>query len=297
MPYIQQSIESVMKQTLHDIEIICVDGGSSDGTREFLLSCCKKDSRVQLISSDEKSYGHQINLGIEVASGEYIGIVETDDYIDEEMYWRLYDVAAITGKPDVIKCGFFSLVENKEKLWKTAIFSITASTGDCFSLNDHYSLLEGHPSVWACIYRRDFLEQHKLRMKEVPGGGWVDNLFLFQTMCEAKKISWVNRPLYFYRKERNGSSSQIIDCTIPLDRINDIKDYLEMYYSGDAYLEKALFQRFSDYSYRILSSQHKKMNDIKYIFCTFRRFSLSIMLSSCPWIFKKIYLQIRKGSY
>ena len=79
--YIRECIESVVNQTLKDIEIICVDAGSTDGTLEVLEEYTAKDNRIKLLHSDKKSYGYQMNMGIDAATGEYIGIVETDDYI------------------------------------------------------------------------------------------------------------------------------------------------------------------------------------------------------------------------
>ena len=78
-PYIRQCMESVIGQTLQEIEILCIDAGSADGTAEVLREYAGKDPRVTLLHSDVKSYGHQINMGLENATGEYIGIVETDD--------------------------------------------------------------------------------------------------------------------------------------------------------------------------------------------------------------------------
>ena len=83
--YIRECIESVINQTITDIEILCIDAGSTDGTLEILEEYAIKDSRIRLIKSDKKSYGYQINTGIDMAMGEYLGIVETDDCIETDM--------------------------------------------------------------------------------------------------------------------------------------------------------------------------------------------------------------------
>ena len=75
--FIRECIASVSKQTLEDIEIICVDAGSTDGTLELLEYAAQLDHRIQVVRSDKKSYGYQMNLGLDAARGEYIGIVET----------------------------------------------------------------------------------------------------------------------------------------------------------------------------------------------------------------------------
>ncbi|WP_039790664.1 glycosyltransferase family 2 protein, partial [Paenibacillus riograndensis] len=91
--YIKECMDSVVAQTLQDIEIICVDAGSTDGTREILQEYATRDSRIRILDSDRKSYGYQVNWGFDVAKGKYLGIVETDDYIEPEMFQTLYDVA------------------------------------------------------------------------------------------------------------------------------------------------------------------------------------------------------------
>lgn len=114
LPYIKECVESVMNQTLHEIEIICVDAGSTDGTLEILQEYEKQDNRIKLIVSDKKSYGYQMNLGIKAAVGEYIGIVETDDYVSENMYEELYTVAR-ENEVDFVKADFYRFTGQGEK--------------------------------------------------------------------------------------------------------------------------------------------------------------------------------------
>ena len=83
--YISECMDSVINQTLSDIEILCIDAGSTDGTLDILRDYESKDNRIKVIVSSMKSYGHQVNMGLDMAKGEYIGIVETDDYIESYM--------------------------------------------------------------------------------------------------------------------------------------------------------------------------------------------------------------------
>lgn len=103
--YIEECMDSIIGQTLREIEIICIDAGSTDGTFEILQKYAEKDKRIRLIHSEKKSYGYQINLGIQMAKGEYLGIVETDDYIDTMMYQELYQTA-LEYDLDFVKAGF-----------------------------------------------------------------------------------------------------------------------------------------------------------------------------------------------
>ena len=91
--YIEKCLQSVVDQTLQNIEIICIDAGSTDGTREIINKYVLKDNRVKVIDSEIKSYGYQVNLGMYYASGKYIAIVETDDWIELNMFSILYELA------------------------------------------------------------------------------------------------------------------------------------------------------------------------------------------------------------
>ena len=104
--YMDQCILSVINQTLDDIEIICIDAGSTDGTIEIINKYAKKDPRITLINTDVKSYGYQVNLGIKHAKGKYISIVETDDYIAKDMFKSLYDLSE-DETVDIIKSNFY----------------------------------------------------------------------------------------------------------------------------------------------------------------------------------------------
>ena len=91
--YLEQCLSSIIGQTLKDIEIICVNDGSRDSSGEILERYSKRDSRIKVITRENSGYGKSMNVGIENAEGEYIGIVESDDYIERGMFKALYRVA------------------------------------------------------------------------------------------------------------------------------------------------------------------------------------------------------------
>ena len=102
---IDRCVESILNQTWKELEVVCVDACSTDGTKELLQKYEEKDKRVKVIVSDRKSYGYQMNLGISCASGEYIGIVESDDEVEPDMYEQLYS-AAILYTPDMVRSDY-----------------------------------------------------------------------------------------------------------------------------------------------------------------------------------------------
>ena len=91
--YIRECLDSVVNQALQELEIICIDAGSTDGTTEILEEYTGRDSRIVLLHSEIKSYGRQVNMGLDHAGGKYVAILETDDWIEKDMYKCLYAIA------------------------------------------------------------------------------------------------------------------------------------------------------------------------------------------------------------
>ena len=91
--YLRECLDSAIKQTLKDIEIICVNDGSTDNSLTILKDFARKDNRIKIISKDNAGYGHTMNIGMDMAQGEYIAILESDDFVDLHMYEDLYKLA------------------------------------------------------------------------------------------------------------------------------------------------------------------------------------------------------------
>lgn len=229
-PYIVECVDSVINQTLEDIEIIFVDAGSTDGTLEILKDYESKDSRIKLIVSDKKSYGHQMNLGLANATGQYIGIVETDDYVSHEMFRELYNLSN-NGQYDIVKSSFIYVNEDTDEVYQDLnIYKQKIPDDRVFSLKDNPYILTGHPSIWAAIYKRKFLTLNEIEFMEAPGGGWVDNPFFHETACLAKTIRYTDDAYYYYRESNpNSSSNKLSDFTLPIERMMDNLDVFDKY--------------------------------------------------------------------
>ena len=91
--FLKECMDSVVNQTLKDIEIICIDDGSRDSTGNILDEYAQKDNRIKVIHKANSGYGHSMNVGLQNATGEYIGIIETDDFADLNMFDELYKAA------------------------------------------------------------------------------------------------------------------------------------------------------------------------------------------------------------
>lgn len=209
--YIGETMDSVLAQTLKEIEVICVDAGSTDGTLEILRGYASKDHRVHLIESEKKSYGYQMNLGIDAAAGEYIGIVETDDYIEPDMYETMYD-AALAKNVDIVKGDFdmFTMNSNGQRVFVEYSLGRQNRVGyDTIYSCDEYLSGKSKPEcyIWNAIYRKGFLQENNVKFNETPGASFQDFSFRYQTAFFAKRIYALKRVFYHYRRDNTSAST------------------------------------------------------------------------------------------
>ncbi|ECC1310455.1 glycosyltransferase family 2 protein [Campylobacter coli] len=205
--YIHECIDSILKQTLKDIEIICVDAGSNDGTFEVLREYEKVDSRLKVIISDKKSYGYQINLGIKEAKGEYLGIVESDDCIKENMYENLYSIAK-EKKCDIVKGDMLNFWDKEERIYEYRLLNWTETLYNKilnFSI-DKRILTESNIMNPSGIHKLDFIKKYNILCNETPGSAFQDTGFWFQLQVLASSIFLVKEAYYYYRQDNVNSS-------------------------------------------------------------------------------------------
>ena len=128
--YLKSCIDSVIRQSLKEIEIICVDDGSTDACPQILDDYAKMDERIVVVHKENGGYGNAINIGMKMAKGEYVGIVESDDMILANMYERLYEQAK-TNDLDIIKGGCYFCWDSLKYrvMYKSAKRDIFFNTG------------------------------------------------------------------------------------------------------------------------------------------------------------------------
>ncbi len=208
--YINECMDSVINQTIKDIEIIVIDGGSTDGTVEILEEYANKDERILLLHSDVKSYGYQVNMGLDKASSEYVAILESDDYVDLKMYETLCRIAD-KNCTDITKADFdkFYSLTNGYREFTTVRFWEKESQNYNKVLNprEHRILFCNDYFLWKGIYRRSFIEDNGIRLHETPGAAFQDIGFLQQVMATASRVIYVEDSFYRYRTDRDESSS------------------------------------------------------------------------------------------
>lgn len=215
--YIRQCLDSVRVQTLPEIEILCVDAGSTDGTVDIIEEYAALDNRFRYLAADRQSYGYQMNVGINAARGEYIGIVEPDDYAAEEMFEKLY-AAARGSRLDYVKADFHKFMDYRGRRhyrhWKRSYWG---NPDDVYNkvilLKDNpRGLVYGdHGNIWAGIYRRKFLMDRQIRFHETPGASYQDTGFALLCTLEAERVMFLTDSFYRYRQSGAGASVRAQD--------------------------------------------------------------------------------------
>ncbi len=205
--YLRECLDSVINQTLKDIEIICVNDGSTDSSLEILEEYAQKDSRIKIINKQNTGYGASMNKGIDAATGEYIGIVEPDDYVALDMYETLYN-KAIELDLDLIKADFHRFIGEGEniKLFYRKLDRSNSYYNKIINLQEDITPYKFIMNTWSGIYKREFIEKYHIRHNPSPGASFQDNGFWFQTFAWAKRAYFLNQPFYMNRRDNINSS-------------------------------------------------------------------------------------------
>lgn len=207
-PYLSECLNSVVNQTMDNLEIICINDGSKDHSLDIVKKFASLDQRIVILDGPNRGYGKAMNLGLEAAAGEYIGIVEPDDYIRPDMYETLYRIAA-EENADIVKADFnrFTEVNGKRHFVRNQIGRAKPKLyGHVVSPVEEPVVFKFAINTWSGIYKRSFLNKHQIRHHETPGASFQDNGFWFQTFCFARRLYFVDKICYEHRQDNPGSS-------------------------------------------------------------------------------------------
>ena len=206
--YLDQCMESLAGQSMEDIEIICVNDGSSDRTAEILREWRDRDGRVRVIDRKNSGVSAARNSGMEAAAGKYIGFVDPDDVVERNMFRRLFD-AAVEKDADVAVCGYHEFcdcggMDMPESGWSPSAGFFPEEKAERFRRGTPWSRCAG--TVWNKLIRRKLLEENGVRF--VPGLRQGEDLyFCLMLLTVAPRLLILPDRLYHYRRERPGSAS------------------------------------------------------------------------------------------
>lgn len=251
--FLEECLDSILAQTHTNMEIICVNDGSTDSSLSIMRAYEAKDPRVKVIDKPNAGYGNSVNHGLRAATGDWVSIIEPDDLIHPRMYSDLLSQAVYKDGhlADIVKGSYWLYFDLKDG---TEPYIETPHLTNCmphrrtdFTVTENWEIMRHHPCVWAALYRRDFLEAFGIRMTEPPGAGWADNPWFFNTMLRAQAIVWVPAAYYYYRQTNPNASSKLGSYNMPFDRLRDIRGIYDELNITDTHLINVLYQRSFNY--------------------------------------------------
>ena len=204
--YLDRCMQSLLHQTLHDIEIILVDDGSPDQCPRMCEEYAQQDSRIKVIHKENGGLGFARNAGLEIATGEYVAFCDSDDFVEENMYEKLYE-EAISSDADVVFSNFFT--ESKRGKWIASqeVKERTKWKGkeiEEFMLDMVASApyvkqeRKYQMSVWHSIYRKSILEDHHIRFYSEREVLSEDFPFQMEYLKHAQKVVYLPQAFYHY---------------------------------------------------------------------------------------------------
>lgn len=228
--YLSKCLDSIINQTYRNLEIIIIDDGSTDSSKDICDIYEKKDQRIKVIHQKNSGPGVARKVGVRNASGQYIGFVDGDDYIDKNMYMNLMDYILKTGA-DVVHTSHYNDVEGN-------IYKVNGFNALINSENGRYEIIRKilnleirmEPSIWSKLFKKEIIKKSIEDINDECSYG-EDMVCLLSTIVNSKKIIICDRAYYYYCI-RSSSFSHKIDKRNVLKEVilyNNIVDMLKKY--------------------------------------------------------------------
>jgi len=245
-PYLEECLQSIARQSFGDFECIVVDDGSTDGSGEMCDSWAACDPRFRVLHQENRGLSAARNTGLDVASGEYVQFVDSDDWVEPNYTEALLRYAKRSGCPCVI-CGYAKQTPHGWVNSRPSTHPTVVSARDCLKLflqPPRRSTCRIPATAWSRMYRRSLFEDNGIRFP--IGRNYEDYCVLFPTIYYSESVSLVPDILYHYRRRENSITSARAP-QVSLDRLEAclllersvVRHYLELLPSARSHSEQA----------------------------------------------------------
>lgn len=246
--YLEECLKSLQNQTFANFEVLCLNDGSTDGSKEIIDTFAAVDERFVLVDKPNSGYGATMNKGLSLARGECVAILESDDKMFPNALDTLYSLQQ-KFDADVVKgdyCLYWSEPTKKEQ--KRNMFPV-GMTGKLYDTRTLEYIYLQEASIWSALYKREFLEQHKITFLETPGASYQDTSFAFKVWASAERAVFSDVPIIAYRQDNENSSVKSKDKAFYVCReYKEIFEWLKQYGPKDLREEIIRFALISKYN-------------------------------------------------
>lgn len=205
--YLRECLNSLVNQTLREIEIICINDGSTDSSLSIIREYERRDTRIVVIDKPNSGYGDSMNKGIELACGEYIGIVESDDFASLNMFETLY-TEAVKNDLDVVRSNYYAHRSGEDPSCDYLVENLATcgSYDKVFHPIDNPRVFMCQPAIWTSIYKKSMLDKEEVRFLPTPGASFQDTAFYFKAFYAAGRVKLLKDGYLHYRIDNANSS-------------------------------------------------------------------------------------------
>lgn len=228
LAYVRECLESLHSQTLQEIEFILIDNGADQGAKNIIKEFLDRDKRfICLEMGKNQGYGKAMNAGLKAARGEYIGVVESDDFIDPEMYQKM-TLVGFDNDADIVKSLFYFYRKVDQP-----------QVGFRFKPHEYNSIKTNmelpdfcfkYGSYWSAIYKKSMLQNNDIWYDEMPEPSGEDIMFMFKTYFLCKSIYILDKAFYYHRMDNPNSSIH--------KKFSKINSAMELYRQLTIFMEK-----------------------------------------------------------
>ena len=261
--YLDRCLETLVNQTIGEYEIIIIVDGSTDNSIEIVKKYNDKYPEIiKYFETENRGLSAARNYGIEKAKGEYIGFVDSDDYIKSNMYEELYKCAK-NNNYDIVVCDYYKITEKETKEMELEIKK---------SNTIEENIIKAKPYAWNKIYKRSIFENCNVKFPE--GLIFEDICTIYPLLMKTKKMGYVNKKMYFYTYNRSNSimNNKKRDDLSVLKSLKLLNNYCK---------ENEMFKTYSDllceinvrhiyYRFNEIKKHNNKVYNIKFIYMSFK---------------------------
>lgn len=254
--YLAKTLDCILIQTLKNIEIICVNDGSTDNSGKILEKYSQKDNRIKIINKSNGGQASARNEGLKIAKGKYIGFMDSDDLIPKDYYEVLYK-NALRYDADVVQCRYLMIYDDgKEEPWELNPLLMASESRNIWFKNK-LMLTYASGVVWNKIYKKEILNNIKFIEDSSP---WEDNPFIMMVLQAAKKIISVP-DVYYYYLQRNNSSIHELNTKVHFQLLKSSEYIIDFLNNPKNKISKKDYKEFSTLLIDRLHCEYSRMHN------------------------------------
>lgn len=252
--YVEDCLRSLLAQDVDGLEVIVINDGSTDGSREIVGRVAQEDERIHIIDKPNSGYGASLNRGLDEAQGTYVGILESDDEMVPGALAALLAIAQDRGA-DVVKGDYILWWPTDEKRTHQAHEVIPGLCEGLVDTRTDMRVYSIRSTIWSGLYRRDHLLRHGIRFQETPGASYQDTSFNFKVFATSDKTAFMTDPVIRYRQDNASSSihssGKAEAVGVEFDEIDRWLDAHPDAVGHDQLVRESLIQRFNAYRWNL----------------------------------------------